>query len=56
MLIKAKSYKDPTLPAAVKDEVGKALQAYFNKKMSKDDVIKDLDKTWKDANAAASKK
>ncbi|WP_261300587.1 ABC transporter substrate-binding protein [Paenibacillus andongensis] len=49
-------YKDPSLPAAVKDEVGKALQAYFNKKMSKDDVIKDLDKTWKDANAAANKK
>lgn len=53
---KGLSYKDPSIPAAVKDEVGKALQAYFNKKMSKDDVIKDLDKTWKDANAAANKK
>jgi len=49
-------YKDPSIPSAVKDEVGKALQAYYNKKMSKDDVIKDLDKTWKDANAAAIKK
>jgi raffinose/stachyose/melibiose transport system substrate-binding protein len=53
---KGQFYKDPTLPAAVKDESGKALQAYFNKKMSKDDLIKDLDKTWKDANAAANKK
>jgi raffinose/stachyose/melibiose transport system substrate-binding protein len=53
---KGQSYKDPTIPAAVKDESGKALQGYFNKKMSKEDVIKDLDKTWKDANAAANKK
>jgi raffinose/stachyose/melibiose transport system substrate-binding protein len=53
---KGQAYKDPSIPAAVKDEVGKALQAYYNKKMSKDDVIKDLDKTWKDANAAANKK
>jgi raffinose/stachyose/melibiose transport system substrate-binding protein len=53
---KGQFYKDPTLPAAVKDESGKALQAYYNKKMSKDDLIKDLDKTWKDANAAANKK
>lgn len=53
---KGQAYKDPTIPAAVKDESGKALQAYYNKKMSKDDVIKDLDKTWKDANAAVNKK
>lgn len=53
---KGKSYKDPSIPSAVKDEGGKALQAYFSKKMSKEDVIKDLDKTWKDANAAANKK
>ncbi|MEK8130045.1 extracellular solute-binding protein [Paenibacillus filicis] len=49
-------YKESTIPTAVKDESGKALQAYYNKKLSKEDVIKDLDKTWKDANAAASKK
>lgn len=53
---KGQAYKDPQIPAAVKDESGKALQAYFNKKMSADDVIKDLDKTWKDANAIANKK
>jgi raffinose/stachyose/melibiose transport system substrate-binding protein len=53
---KGQSYKDPSIPQAVKDEVGKALQAYYSKKMSKDEVIKDLDKTWKDANAAANKK
>ncbi|WP_219835432.1 ABC transporter substrate-binding protein [Paenibacillus sp. R14(2021)] len=45
------SYKDPAIPSAVKDESGKALQSYFDKKLSKEDVIKDLDKTWKEANA-----
>jgi raffinose/stachyose/melibiose transport system substrate-binding protein len=53
---KGQAFKDPQIPAAVKDESGKALQAYFNKKMSADDVIKDLDKTWKDANTIANKK
>ncbi|MCC3374406.1 ABC transporter substrate-binding protein [Cohnella sp. REN36] len=52
---KGESYQDPTIPQAVKDESGKALQSYFDKKMTKDQVIKDLDKTWKDANANASK-
>ncbi|CAI6083006.1 ABC transporter substrate-binding protein [Cohnella sp. JJ-181] len=49
---KGLSYQDPVIPTAVKDEVGKALQSYYDKKMSKEDVIKDLDKTWKDAIAA----
>ncbi|UKS23887.1 extracellular solute-binding protein [Paenibacillus sp. HWE-109] len=53
---KGQSYQDPQIPAAVKDESGKALQAYFSKKMTADDVIKDLDKTWKNANAVANKK
>lgn len=45
-----KSYQDPPIPPAVKDEVGKALQSYFAKQMSQDDVVKALDKSWKDAN------
>ncbi|SEC28769.1 extracellular solute-binding protein [Paenibacillus sp. GP183] len=52
---KGQSYQDPTIPSAVKDESGKALQSYYNKSMTKDDIIKDLDKTWKNANAAAKK-
>ncbi|QGQ95633.1 extracellular solute-binding protein [Paenibacillus psychroresistens] len=48
---KGLSYQDPVIPQAVKDESGKALQSYYDKKMSKEDVIKALDKTWKDANA-----
>jgi raffinose/stachyose/melibiose transport system substrate-binding protein len=52
---KGQSYRDPAIPSAVKDESGKALQSYYNKSMTKEEVIKDLDKTWKDANAAAKK-
>ncbi|MFD2611382.1 ABC transporter substrate-binding protein [Paenibacillus gansuensis] len=48
-------YLDPSIPSAVKDESGKALQSYFDKKMSQEEVINDLDKTWKDANAAGNK-
>jgi len=50
---KGQSYQDPVIPSAVKDESGKALQSYYDKKMTQEQVIKDLDKTWKDANAAA---
>ncbi|NEW09187.1 extracellular solute-binding protein [Paenibacillus sp. SYP-B3998] len=53
---KGQSYKDPSIPASVKDEAGKALQAYFNKKISRDELIKDLDKTWKVANITTNKK
>ncbi|TFE23770.1 ABC transporter substrate-binding protein [Cohnella luojiensis] len=52
---KNQSYRDPAIPSAVKDESGKALQSYYDKKMTMEEVIKDLDKTWKDANAAAKK-
>jgi raffinose/stachyose/melibiose transport system substrate-binding protein len=48
---KGLSYQDPKIPQSVKDESGKALQAYYDKKMTKEEVIKALDKTWKDANA-----
>ncbi|UUZ84942.1 extracellular solute-binding protein [Paenibacillus sp. P26] len=45
-----KSYKDPVMPPAVKDEVGKLLQSYVAKQVSQDDVISGLDKAWKNAN------
>lgn len=45
-----KAYKDPSIPPAVKDEVGKLLQAYYSKTISQDDVISGLDKAWKNAN------
>ncbi|NRF93778.1 extracellular solute-binding protein [Paenibacillus frigoriresistens] len=45
-----KSYKDPVMPPAVKDEAGKLLQSYYVKQISQDDVISGLDKAWKNAN------
>jgi raffinose/stachyose/melibiose transport system substrate-binding protein len=45
-----KSYQDLVMPKSVKDEVGKALQSYFGKRMTQDEVIKALDKSWKDFN------
>ncbi len=42
-----KAYRDPSIPQAVKDEVGKGLQSYFSKQMSQDDVLKALDKPGK---------
>ncbi|OBZ14416.1 sugar ABC transporter substrate-binding protein [Bacillus sp. FJAT-27264] len=45
-----KAYRDPSIPQSVKDEVGKGLQSYFSKQLSQDDVIKALDKAWKDYN------
>lgn len=45
-----KSYQDPAIPQAVKDEVGKDLQSYFAGQMSQDDVLKALDKAWKSFN------
>lgn len=50
-----KSYNDPVMPPAVKDEVGKLLQAYFAKQTSQDDVISGLDKAWKSANKINNK-
>ncbi|MFD0693345.1 ABC transporter substrate-binding protein [Paenibacillus sp. GCM10027628] len=50
-----KSYKDPVMPPAVKDEVGKLLQSYFAKQVSQDDVIAGLDKAWKNANKINNK-
>jgi raffinose/stachyose/melibiose transport system substrate-binding protein len=45
-----KSYQDPHIPQSVKDEAGKDLQSYFVNQMSQDDVLKALDKAWKDFN------
>ncbi|AET58969.1 ABC transporter substrate-binding protein [Paenibacillus terrae] len=45
-----KSYQDPSIPQAVKDEAGKALQSYYAGQLSQDDVIKALDKAWKSYN------
>lgn len=45
-----KSYQDPAIPQAVKDEVGKQLQSYYAGQASKEEVIKALDKAWKSFN------
>ncbi|MFB9327875.1 ABC transporter substrate-binding protein [Paenibacillus aurantiacus] len=45
-----KSYQDPAIPQAVKDEVGKQLQSYYAGQANKEDVIKALDKAWKSFN------
>ncbi|MBB3112821.1 raffinose/stachyose/melibiose transport system substrate-binding protein [Paenibacillus phyllosphaerae] len=45
-----KSYQDPAIPQAVKDEVGKDLQSYYAGQMSQDEVFKALDKAWKSFN------
>ena len=41
-----KSYLDPSIPQAVKDESGKALQGYYSDTASADDVIMALDEAW----------
>lgn len=49
-----KAYKDLTLPQAVTDETAKMLQSYYAKQVTKEDIIKALDKAW--AGAIAAKK
>lgn len=44
-----KAYIDPPMPQSVKDEIGKQLQGYYLKTVSKNDIIKDLDKVWADS-------
>jgi raffinose/stachyose/melibiose transport system substrate-binding protein len=41
-----KTYLDPAMPQALKDETGRIFQGYYLKTVLKDDLIKDLDKTW----------
>lgn len=45
-----KSYQDPRIPQAVKDESGKALQSYIAGQISQDDIVTALDKAWKSFN------
>ncbi len=42
-----KSYLDPSVPQAVKDESGKALQGYYSGAVTADDVLMALDDAWK---------
>lgn len=45
-----KAYQDPSIPQAVKDEVGKGLQSYFAGQMTQDEVLDALDNAWKSFN------
>lgn len=47
-----RAYTDLVLPQAVTDEQGKLLQSYYLKKVTKDQFIQTMDKTFKDANKA----
>lgn len=49
-MAEGKSYVDPTMPQAVKDESGKALQGYYSNTVTKEDVIQALDDAWKTYN------
>lgn len=51
---KGKAYKDLPLPQAVTDETAKMLQSYYAKQVTKDDIIKALDKAWADSIKASS--
>ncbi|GMQ61963.1 ABC transporter substrate-binding protein [Vallitalea maricola] len=42
-----KSYVDPSIPQAVKDESGKALQGYYSNTATADDVIAALNEAWR---------
>ncbi|MMZ70947.1 hypothetical protein D1872_341420 [compost metagenome] len=45
-----KAYQDPSVPQAVKDESGKALQGYYSGQLNQQQVIDALDKAWKSYN------
>ncbi|MDQ6418457.1 extracellular solute-binding protein [Paenibacillus sp. LHD-117] len=45
-----KSYQDPAIPQAVKDEVGKGLQSYYAGQMKQEEVLEALDRAWKSYN------
>jgi len=47
-----RAYTDLVLPQAVTDEQGKLLQSYYLKKVTKEQFIQTMDKTFKDANKA----
>ena len=45
-----KSYQDLSLPQAVTDETAKMLQSYYAKSVTKEEMIKALDRAWATAN------
>ncbi len=45
-----RSYQDLVLPSSVTDEQGMLLQEYYVKSVTKDEIIKDLDAKFKEAN------
>jgi raffinose/stachyose/melibiose transport system substrate-binding protein len=45
-----RSYQDLVLPSSVTDEQGKLLQEYYTGSVTREDIIKDLDAKFKDAN------
>lgn len=45
-----RAYTDLVLPQAVTDEQARLLQTYYVKKITKDVIVADLDKTFRDAN------
>ncbi|TCL63046.1 carbohydrate ABC transporter substrate-binding protein (CUT1 family) [Hydrogenispora ethanolica] len=45
---KGMGYEDPLMPNTVKQEVGRQLQLYYVKKATRADIVKALDKAWKD--------
>jgi raffinose/stachyose/melibiose transport system substrate-binding protein len=45
-----RSYQDLVLPNSVTDEQGKLLQEYYTGSATKDEIIKDLDAKFKEAN------
>ncbi|MDQ0878653.1 raffinose/stachyose/melibiose transport system substrate-binding protein [Paenibacillus sp. V4I3] len=47
-----KAYQDLSLPNGVTDEQAKLLQSYYAKQVTKDEIIKALDKKWADATKA----
>lgn len=50
---KGRAYLDLSLPNGVTDETAKMLQSYYTKSVTKDDIIKDLDRVWAEAIKAA---
>lgn len=45
-----KAYDDPRIPSGVKSTSETLFQSYYAKDKTKDDVVKAMDKAWKDAN------
>ncbi|SIQ33491.1 ABC transporter substrate-binding protein [Halanaerobium kushneri] len=46
---KGRAYQDLSIPGGVTDETAKLLQSYYVETVSKEEIIKSLDKAWKDS-------